>query len=63
MDPNTDYEEIGYEVENGRARITLSRPKTHNAITPRLLEELEHALWEADDATAVHSVLMRGEGA
>ena len=37
MDPNTDYEEIRYEVENGRARITLSRPKTHNAITPRLL--------------------------
>jgi len=63
MDPNTDYEEIRYEVENGRARITLSRPKTHNAITPRLLEELEHALWEADDDTAVHSILLRGEGA
>lgn len=58
-----DYEEIRYEVEDGRARITLDRPKTHNAMTPRLLEELEHALWEADDDTAVHCVVLRGEGA
>ena len=49
MDANPDYEDIRYEVEDGRARITLARPKTHNAMTPRLLEELEHALWEADD--------------
>ncbi len=63
MDPKTDYEEIRYEVEDGRARITLARPKTHNAMTPRLLEELEHALWEADEDTAVHCVVLRGAGA
>ncbi len=63
MDVKTDYEEIRYEVEDRRARITLARPKTHNAMTPRLLEELEHALWEADDDTAVHCVVLRGEGA
>jgi len=57
-----DYEQIRYEVEDGRARITLARPQTHNAMTPRLLEELEHALWEADDDTAVHCVMLRGEG-
>ena len=62
MDAKTDYEDIRYEVEAGRARITLARPKTHNAMTPRLLEELEHALWEADDDTAVHCVVLRGEG-
>jgi enoyl-CoA hydratase len=60
---NTDYEDIRYEVEAGRARITLARPKTHNAMTPGLLEELERALWEADDDTAVHCVVLRGEGA
>ncbi len=63
MDATTDYQDIRYEVEDGRARITLARPKTHNAMTPRLLEELEHALWEADDDRAVHSVILRGEGA
>ena len=58
-----DYEDIRYEVEDGRARITLARPKAHNALTSRLLEELEHALWEADDDTSVHCVVVRGEGA
>ena len=39
-----DYDEIRYEVEDGRARVTLARPDKHNAMTPRLLDELEHAL-------------------
>jgi len=59
---HTDYEEIRYEVENKRARITLARPQKHNAITTKLLEELEHALWEADDDIGVHSVVLRGDG-
>jgi enoyl-CoA hydratase len=63
MDDTMDYEAIRYEVEDGRARITLTRPEKHNAITPRLLEELEHALWEADDDCAVHSVVLGGLGA
>ena len=63
MDAKTGYQEIRYEVEDGRARITLARPKTHNAMTPLLLEELEHALWEADEDLAVHCVILRGEGA
>ena len=58
-----DYAHIRYEVEDGRARITLARPKTHNALTGRMLEELEHALWEADDDRRVHCVIVRGEGA
>ena len=62
MDGKMDYEEIRYEVADGRARITLARPKKHNAMTPRLLKELEHALWQADDDSAVHCVLLRGEG-
>jgi enoyl-CoA hydratase len=58
-----DYGEIRYEVEDGRARVTLARPDKHNAMTPRLLEELEHALWEADEDLCVHSVILRGQGA
>ncbi len=56
------YQEITYEVEDGRARITLARPDKHNAMTPRLLEELEHALWEADEDLAVHCMILRGQG-
>ena len=56
------YGDIRYEVENGRARITLDRPQSHNAITSTMLRELEEALWEADDDTSVHCVILRGEG-
>ena len=59
---STDYKNIRYAVEDGRARITLARPKTHNALTAKLLEELEHALWEADDDGSVHCVIIRGDG-
>ena len=62
MDPSS-YKEIRYEIEDGRARITLTRPDKHNAITSQLLEELEHALWEADEDLSVHCVILRGEGA
>lgn len=56
------YHDIRFEVADGRARITLARPKTHNAMTQRMLEELERALWDADDDVSVHSVILRGEG-
>ena len=59
---NTDYKDIRYEVEDGRARITLARPKKRNALSPRMLEEIEHAIWEADDDCEVHCVILRGEG-
>ena len=57
-----DYEHILYEVESGRARLTLNRPEKRNALSTRLLDELEHALWEADDDRSVHSLIVRGAG-
>lgn len=57
-----DYENITYEVEDGRARITLNRPEKLNSISYGLLQELEHAVWEADDDRAVHCIILRGEG-
>ena len=57
-----DYEFILYEVENGRARITLNRPEKRNALAGPLLEELEHAVWQADDDRRVHSLILRGAG-
>jgi enoyl-CoA hydratase len=56
------YEHILYEVEGGRARVTLNRPNQRNALSLALLEELRDALWEADDDQSVHSVILRGAG-
>lgn len=54
--------EITYVVERGHATITLARPDRRNALTPTSLAELEAALWEADNDTAVHAIAIRGEG-
>ncbi len=56
------FENIQYEVVNGRARITLNRPEKRNALSIELVEELRDALWEADDDKSVHCVIVRGPG-
>ncbi|MEE3329145.1 MAG: crotonase/enoyl-CoA hydratase family protein [Myxococcota bacterium] len=56
------YEHILYEVDRNRARVTLNRPKQRNALSLTLLEEFQHALWEADDDQSVHSVIVSGAG-
>ncbi len=57
-----DFQDIVYEAVDGRARITLNRPHRHNAITELMTSELEQALWEADDDTSVHSIIIKGAG-
>ena len=57
-----DYQQIAVEVVDGRCRITLDRASRRNALTDLLLEELEHALWDADDRKDVHCVVLRGAG-
>jgi enoyl-CoA hydratase len=58
----SEFESIIYEVERGRARITLNRPEKLNALSLKLQSELNEALWEADNNKAVHCVILRGEG-
>lgn len=57
-----DFETILYEKEGGKARITLNRPEKLNALSGKLQHELNAALWEADNDTAVHVVILRGNG-
>jgi enoyl-CoA hydratase len=57
-----DYQDITYEVENNRARLTLNRPHRINAITELMGEEIADALFRADDDTSVHSIILRGAG-
>ena len=56
------FENILYEVERGRARITLNRPEKRNALSFALLAELSEALWDADADREVHAVIVRGAG-
>jgi enoyl-CoA hydratase len=56
------FEQILYEVDTGRARIVLNRPEKRNAISPLMLQELNEALWEADDDRRVHAVCLSGTG-
>ena len=56
------FEFIRYEVSSGRARITLDRPEKRNAMNGLLLQELNTALWEADNDTRVHCVIVKGAG-
>jgi enoyl-CoA hydratase len=57
-----EFQTIQYEVERGRARITLNRPEKRNALSMQLLRELNEAVWEADNDRAVHAVILRGAG-
>ena len=57
-----DYEQIVYEQDGGKARITLNRPEKLNAISLRLQRELHDALWQADAAADVHVIILRGAG-
>ena len=57
-----EFRTLIYEVADGRARITLNRPEKLNALSFELQTELNGALWEADNDTAVHAVILRGNG-
>ena len=56
------FENILYEVDRGRARITLNRPDKLNALSLELQSELCEALWEADNDRDVHCVVLKGAG-
>ena len=56
------YETILYEVDAGKARITLNRPEKLNAISWKMHQELKHALLQVDRDPAVHVAIIRGAG-
>ncbi|HWO73236.1 MAG TPA: crotonase/enoyl-CoA hydratase family protein [Dehalococcoidia bacterium] len=57
-----DFETILYEKDGGVCRITLNRPEKLNALSFKLQKELSDALWEADNDTQVHVIVLRGAG-
>ncbi len=55
-------ETLRYAVDDGIARITLTRPDEYNTITPALRSDLEASLREADADPTVRVVLLDAEG-
>ncbi|HZQ57770.1 MAG TPA: crotonase/enoyl-CoA hydratase family protein [Acidimicrobiales bacterium] len=55
-------EDVRYEVERGRARIILDRPEKRNAVTGAMSRTIHDLLWEADEDTRVHSMIIKGRG-
>ena len=56
------FDQITYEVKGNTAIVTLNRPEKRNALSGKLLRELNAALLEADEYNPVHCVVLRGAG-
>ena len=56
------YEEIKYEVDGPSAVITLNRPDALNALTNNMMEELKHALAQAESDDSVVGIVLTGAG-
>ena len=57
-----EFEQIAYEVRGTTAIVTLNRPERRNALSSKLLRELNAALREADEYNPVHCVVLKGAG-
>lgn len=56
------YQEIDYCVQDPLATVTLKRPDRLNALTPRMLAELRHAMAAAEKDPSVVAILLTGAG-
>lgn len=57
-----EFATIVYDIDCRRARITLNRPDKLNALSLKLQSELCEALWDADNNSDVHCVILKGAG-
>ena len=57
-----EYQTIRYDVADGIATITLSRPEKLNAFTPGMMSELLHVFDRVDGDDGVRAVIVTGEG-
>jgi naphthoate synthase len=59
---DVEYGDIRYEVADGIAKITISRPEVRNAFRPRTLFELQDAFERARNDPAIGVIVLAGEG-
>ena len=59
---DAEYGDIRYEIADGIAKLTISRPDVRNAFRPRTLFELQDAFERARGDPAVGVIVLTGEG-
>ncbi len=57
-----EYQEILFHKYNGIARISINRPKVHNAFTPLTVTEMIDAMNVCREDTEVGVIILTGEG-
>ncbi len=57
-----EYDEILFQYYEGIAKISINRPKVHNAFTPKTVQEMSEAMELARQNTDVGVVILTGEG-
>ncbi|GGB36872.1 1,4-dihydroxy-2-naphthoyl-CoA synthase [Virgibacillus dakarensis] len=57
-----EYKEIIYEKYNGIAKVTMNRPRVHNAFTPLTVNEMIDAFADARDDSAIGVIILAGAG-
>ncbi|WP_106496831.1 1,4-dihydroxy-2-naphthoyl-CoA synthase [Lentibacillus sp. Marseille-P4043] len=56
------YKEIVYEKYNGIAKVTMNRPRVHNAFTPLTVNEMIDAFADARDDSSIGVIILAGAG-
>ena len=56
-----DFQDILYATDGAVATITLNRPKYRNALSYRMLDEIDAAFATAGNDTSVRVVVIRGK--
>ena len=57
-----EFEEIEYHKMDGIAKITINRPHTRNAFTPKTVTEMSKAFEDAREDTQIGVVILTGKG-
>jgi dihydroxynaphthoic acid synthetase len=57
-----DFTDVIYSAEDGIAKITINRPKRHNAFRSQTLDELTAAFEMAEEDTTIGVVILTGAG-
>lgn len=60
--PIKKYKEILFTFHNGIAKISINRPKVHNAFTPLTVEEMIDAMVICRERTDIGVIILTGEG-
>lgn len=57
-----NYEMISIKMDKNVFKITLNKPDTHNALDEKMLNEIEHAIYEAEKKEDIGVIIIQGSG-